>query len=163
MHIYTQYGYHLQGTVLQSWHRPCTVNERSLLQIPQFLSAVTVLRGYCRSTSMPKCIIHQNLIFWFDPAVSIADEVAEKDDIPVDVGDNVEFNQLTKNQLEQTSCGCETSITNRLCSSSIPNNKCQSLSHFHHGSPVLWPRCAGGCSGFGKDKERLSGTELRYT
>jgi hypothetical protein len=41
-------------------------------------------------------MIHQNLILQFDPAVSIADEITEEDDIPVDVGDDVEFNSTNQ-------------------------------------------------------------------
>jgi hypothetical protein len=36
-----------------------------------------------------KCMIHKNLIFRFDPTISIADEIAE-DDIPTDIGDDLE-------------------------------------------------------------------------
>lgn len=39
-----------------------------------------------------KCMVHKNLIFRFDPAISIADEIAEEDDIPVDIGDDIEPN-----------------------------------------------------------------------
>jgi hypothetical protein len=39
-----------------------------------------------------KCMIHQNLMFRFDPAVSVADEIAEEDDITADVGDDIEPN-----------------------------------------------------------------------
>jgi len=36
-----------------------------------------------------KCMIHHSLIFCSDPTVTIADEVAEEDDIAIDVGDNI--------------------------------------------------------------------------
>jgi hypothetical protein len=48
-----------------------------------------------------KCMIHKNLIFRFDPAVSIADEIVEEDDIAADVGDDVEPN--SSNQESATS------------------------------------------------------------
>jgi hypothetical protein len=35
-------------------------------------------------------MIHKNLIFRFDPSVSIVDEITEEDDIPVDIGDDIE-------------------------------------------------------------------------
>ena len=43
-----------------------------------------------------KCMIHQNLIFRFDPAVSITDEIAEEDDIPVDIGDDAGVNSTNQ-------------------------------------------------------------------
>lgn len=36
-----------------------------------------------------KCMIHRNLIFRSDPAVSIADEIEEEFDIPIDIGDSI--------------------------------------------------------------------------
>jgi hAT family C-terminal dimerisation region len=36
-----------------------------------------------------KCMIHKNLIFRFDPAKSIVDEIAEEDDLHTDVGDDI--------------------------------------------------------------------------
>src|ERR1700734_2134165 len=39
-----------------------------------------------------KCMIHQNLMFHFDPAVSIADKIAEEDNITANVGDDIEPN-----------------------------------------------------------------------
>ena len=43
-----------------------------------------------------KCMIRQNLIFRFDPAVSVADEIAEEDDIPVDIGDDAGVNSTNQ-------------------------------------------------------------------
>jgi hypothetical protein len=43
-----------------------------------------------------KCMIHQNLIFQFDPAVSVADEIPEEDDIPVDIGDDAGVNSTNQ-------------------------------------------------------------------
>jgi hypothetical protein len=37
-----------------------------------------------------KCMMHKNLIFRFDPTISIADEIAEEDDTPTDIGDEIE-------------------------------------------------------------------------
>jgi hAT family C-terminal dimerisation region len=45
-----------------------------------------------------KCMIHQNLIFCSNPAVSVADEIAEEFDIPVDDGDSI-----TPNCVEESS------------------------------------------------------------
>ena len=42
-----------------------------------------------------KCMIHKNLIFWLDPAISIADEIAEEDTF-TDVGDNLEHISANK-------------------------------------------------------------------
>ena len=36
-----------------------------------------------------KCLIHHNLIFRWDPAVSIADEIADEDDVGIDIGDDI--------------------------------------------------------------------------
>ena len=36
-----------------------------------------------------KCLIHRNLIFRWDPAVSIADEIADEDDIDISIGDDI--------------------------------------------------------------------------
>ena len=33
-------------------------------------------------------MIHKNLIFHFDPTMSIMNKIAEKDDIPTDIGDD---------------------------------------------------------------------------
>jgi hypothetical protein len=35
-----------------------------------------------------KCMIHKNLIFRFDPTISIVDEIAEEDDTLSDIGDD---------------------------------------------------------------------------
>ena len=43
-----------------------------------------------------KCMIRQNLIFRFDPAVSIADKISEEDDIPVDIGDDAGVNSTNQ-------------------------------------------------------------------
>jgi hypothetical protein len=43
-----------------------------------------------------KCMIHQNLIFQFDPDVSVTDKMAEEDDIPVDIGDNAGVNSTNQ-------------------------------------------------------------------
>jgi hAT family C-terminal dimerisation region len=37
-----------------------------------------------------KCMMHKNLIFRFDPTISVADEIAEEDDTPTDIGDEIE-------------------------------------------------------------------------
>ncbi len=37
-----------------------------------------------------KCMIHNNLIFRFDPTMPIIDEITEEDDTPTDTGDNME-------------------------------------------------------------------------
>jgi hypothetical protein len=37
-----------------------------------------------------KCMIHKNLIFRFDPTIFIVDEIAEEDDAPTDIGDDLE-------------------------------------------------------------------------
>ena len=42
-----------------------------------------------------KCMIHKNLIFRLDPAISIADEIAEED-MFTDVGDNLEHISANK-------------------------------------------------------------------
>jgi hypothetical protein len=42
-----------------------------------------------------KCMIHRNLIFRQDPAISVADEIAEEDDTPTDIGDEIQV-LLTK-------------------------------------------------------------------
>ena len=36
-----------------------------------------------------KCLIHRNLIFRWDPNVSIADEIADEDDVDIDIGDDI--------------------------------------------------------------------------
>ena len=36
-----------------------------------------------------KCLIHCNLIFRWDPNVSIADKIADEDDIDIDIGDDI--------------------------------------------------------------------------
>jgi hypothetical protein len=43
-----------------------------------------------------KCMIHKNLIFRFDPTISIVDEIAEEDETLTDIGDNVEPNSTHK-------------------------------------------------------------------
>jgi hypothetical protein len=43
-----------------------------------------------------KCMIHKNLIFQFDPTISIADEIAEEDDTPTDIGDDIEPDSTNK-------------------------------------------------------------------
>jgi hypothetical protein len=43
-----------------------------------------------------KCMIHKNLIFRFDPTISITDEIAEEDDTPTDIGDQIELNSTNK-------------------------------------------------------------------
>ena len=43
-----------------------------------------------------KCMIHKNLIFRFDPTISIADEIVEEDDILADIGDDIEPNSTSK-------------------------------------------------------------------
>jgi len=43
-----------------------------------------------------KCMIHKNLIFRFDPTISIVDEIAEDDDILADIGDDIEPNSTSK-------------------------------------------------------------------
>jgi hAT family C-terminal dimerisation region len=43
-----------------------------------------------------KCMIHKNLIFRLDPAISIADEIAEEEDTFTDVGDNLEHISANK-------------------------------------------------------------------
>lgn len=43
-----------------------------------------------------KCMIRRNLIFRFDPTISITDEIAEEDDVPTDVGDDLEPVSTTK-------------------------------------------------------------------
>ena len=43
-----------------------------------------------------KCMIHKNLIFRFDPTISIADEIAEEDDMLTDIGDDLEPNTASK-------------------------------------------------------------------
>ena len=49
-------------------------------------------------------MIHHNLIFCFDPAVSVADEIMEEDNIPIDVGDNIDLD--FSYQLSATSPKC---------------------------------------------------------
>ena len=43
-----------------------------------------------------KCMIHRNLIFWQDPAISVADEIAEEDDTPTDIGDDLDSSPTNK-------------------------------------------------------------------
>jgi hypothetical protein len=49
-------------------------------------------------------MIHKNLIFNFDPAVSIVDKIAEEDDIATDVGDDIQPNS-TNQELAASSEG----------------------------------------------------------
>ena len=50
-----------------------------------------------------KCMIHKNLIFRFDPTRSIVDEIAEDDDMPTDLSDDIEPNST--NNILSTSPG----------------------------------------------------------
>ena len=43
-----------------------------------------------------KCMIHKNLIFYFDPAVSVVDEIAKEDNISTDVGDEIKPNSTNQ-------------------------------------------------------------------
>jgi hAT family C-terminal dimerisation region len=52
-----------------------------------------------------KCMIHKNLIFRFDPTISIADEIAEEDDILADIGDDIEPNSTNKESSSTPSGG----------------------------------------------------------
>jgi hypothetical protein len=43
-----------------------------------------------------KCMIYRNLIFWQNPAISVADEIAEEDDTPTDIGDDLDSSPTNK-------------------------------------------------------------------
>lgn len=52
-----------------------------------------------------KCMIHKSLIFRFDPAISIADEIAEEDDPLTDIGDETEPKPTNKESSNTASGG----------------------------------------------------------
>jgi len=62
----------------------CDERAFCLLESP-FWNVAIVSKGYLWSTQCLKCMIHHSLIFCSDPTVTIADEVAEEDDIAIDV------------------------------------------------------------------------------
>jgi hypothetical protein len=43
-----------------------------------------------------KCMIHRNLIFRQDPAISVADEIAEEDNMLTDIGDDLDSSPTNK-------------------------------------------------------------------
>jgi hypothetical protein len=49
-------------------------------------------------------MIHTNLIFWFDPTISIVDEIAEEEDTITDIGNNVEPNSTRKESSISPGC-----------------------------------------------------------
>lgn len=51
-----------------------------------------------------KCMIRKNLIFRFDPTISVADEIAEEDDIPTDTGNDLDLNSIDKELFTSPEC-----------------------------------------------------------
>jgi hypothetical protein len=87
----------------------------SMSSEPAFSSAGITISKCCnrlkgdivKALQCLKCMIHQNLIFRFDPAVSVVDEIAEEDDIPIDISDDAGVNSTNQESTTSPEGWCD--------------------------------------------------------